>query len=73
MKVTLITATYNSQKYLEDCITSVIRRGYKDIEHIIVDGKSSDKTVDIIKNTNHTLPGGFLKPTGACTTPSTRE
>lgn len=49
MKVTLITATYNSQKYLEDCITSVIRQGYKDIEHIIVDGKSSDKTVDIIK------------------------
>jgi glycosyltransferase len=49
MKVTLITATYNSQKYLEDCITSVIRQGYKDIEHIIVDGKSSDNTVDIIK------------------------
>lgn len=49
MKVTLITATYNSQKYLEDCITSVIRQGYKDIEHIIVDGKSSDNTVEIIK------------------------
>lgn len=49
MKVTLITATYNSQKYLEDCIQSVIRQSYPDIEYIIVDGKSTDNTLSIIK------------------------
>lgn len=49
MKVTLITATYNSEKYLEDCIESVIRQRYKNIEHIIVDGKSTDGTIHIIK------------------------
>ena len=49
MKVTLITATYNSEKYLEDCILSVINQRYKNIEHIIIDGKSSDGTVAIIK------------------------
>ena len=49
MKVTLITATYNSEKYLEDCIVSVINQKFKNIEHIIIDGKSRDGTVAIIK------------------------
>lgn len=49
MKVTLITATYNSEKYLEECIQSVINQGYPNIEHIIVDGKSKDGTIKIIK------------------------
>lgn len=49
MKVTLITATYNSQKHLEDCILSVISQRYHDIEHIIIDGKSKDNTIAIIK------------------------
>lgn len=49
MKVTIITVTYNSAKYLEDCINSVINQQYADIEHIIVDGGSTDGTIDIIK------------------------
>ena len=49
MKVTIITATYNSSHHLEDCIRSVMAQNYADIEHIIVDGKSTDGTVDIIK------------------------
>lgn len=49
MKVTIITVTYNSEKYLADCIDSVVKQTYPNIEHIIIDGKSSDATVDIIK------------------------
>ena len=49
MKVSIITVTYNSEKYLEDCILSVINQQYKDIEFIIIDGKSNDRTVDIVK------------------------
>jgi glycosyltransferase len=49
MKITLITVTYNSEKYLSDCIESVQRQTYKNIEHIIIDGKSTDGTVDVIK------------------------
>ncbi|MBC7536757.1 MAG: glycosyltransferase [Ferruginibacter sp.] len=52
MKVTLITATYNSQKHLEDCIVSVINQRYKNIEHIIIDGKSKDGTVAILEKYN---------------------
>ena len=49
MKVSLITATYNSESYLEESIASVIRQTHKDIEHIIVDGKSADNTLAIIQ------------------------
>jgi glycosyltransferase len=49
MKVSLITVTYNSAAYLQDCIDSVVRQRYPDIEHIVIDGGSSDGTLDIIK------------------------
>ena len=49
MKISLITVTYNSEKYLSECIESVMKQSYKDIEHIIVDGKSTDGTLEIIK------------------------
>lgn len=50
MKVSLITVTYNSAPYLQDCIKSVIDQHYDNIEHIIIDGNSTDGTVGIIKN-----------------------
>ncbi|MGN6530147.1 MAG: glycosyltransferase family 2 protein [Ginsengibacter sp.] len=54
MKVSIITVTLNSEKYLEDCIHSVHRQNHKDIEHIIIDGKSSDGTLGIIlKHADH--------------------
>ncbi len=49
MKVSIITATYNSEKYLADCIQSVRKQTYGNIEHIIIDGKSTDGTVKIIQ------------------------
>lgn len=54
MKVSIITVTMNSERYLSDCINSVRRQNYRDIEHIIIDGKSTDGTLNIIlKNLNH--------------------
>lgn len=49
MKVSIITVTYNSEKYLEDCILSVAKQSHQNIEHIIVDGKSTDRTLEIIR------------------------
>ena len=48
MKVSIITVTFNSAKYLTDCIDSVRSQDHEDIEHIIIDGKSTDGTVGII-------------------------
>lgn len=49
MKISVITVTYNSDKTLRDTINSVLAQTYEDIEYIVVDGLSKDKTVDIIR------------------------
>ncbi|WP_336803717.1 glycosyltransferase family 2 protein [Erwinia aphidicola] len=49
MKVSIITATYNSEKTIKDTILSLESQSYDNIEHIIIDGGSRDKTLDIIK------------------------
>lgn len=48
MKISLITVCYNSEKTIADCIHSVTEQSYPDVEYIIVDGKSSDNTLNII-------------------------
>jgi len=47
--VSIITVVYNGEKYLEQTIQSVINQTYKNIEYIIIDGGSTDGTLDIIK------------------------
>ena len=49
MKISIITVVYNNEKYIEQCIQSVINQTYKNIEYIVVDGNSSDGTLEIIK------------------------
>lgn len=49
MKISIITATYNSSKTLKDTLESVLKQTYKDYEHIIVDGLSKDNTMEIVK------------------------
>lgn len=49
MKISVITATWNSGKTVQGTIDSVLRQSYGDVEHIIKDGGSKDDTVEIIK------------------------
>ena len=49
MKVSLITVTYNSAKYLQNAIQSVYNQNYSDIEYIVIDGGSTDATLPIIE------------------------
>lgn len=48
-KVSIITVCFNAQDTLSDTILSVIRQKYSNLEYIIIDGGSTDRTVDIIK------------------------
>lgn len=49
MKISIITATYNSGTTVRDTMESVLRQSYADFEHIIVDGGSKDNTLDIVR------------------------
>ncbi len=48
-KITIITVTKNSEKYIEENILSVFNQRYRNYEHIIIDGDSDDNTKNIIK------------------------
>jgi glycosyltransferase involved in cell wall biosynthesis len=49
MKVSIITVCYNSERTIEDTLKSIAQQTYPNIEHIIIDGNSSDSTNDIVK------------------------
>lgn len=59
MKVSIITATFNSSSSILTCIKSVISQDYDDLEYLIIDGKSSDDTLSIVKEYKKKYP--FIK------------
>lgn len=48
-KISVITAVYNNVSTIEDTILSVISQTYPDVEHIIIDGASTDGTMDVVR------------------------
>jgi len=51
LKVSLITACYQSSATIADAVRSVSEQNYAHIEHLIVDGGSTDGTVEVVNNT----------------------
>ena len=48
--ISVITVVFNGEKYLNETINSVLNQGYPNVEYIIVDGCSTDNTLDIVKS-----------------------
>ena len=48
-KITIVTPNFNGAQYLEETIQSVLNQNYPNLEYIIIDGGSNDRSIDIIK------------------------
>lgn len=62
MKISIITATYNSEKTIIDTIKSLDSQTYDNIEYIIIDGESRDNTLDLIKNNSRRVSKIISEP-----------
>lgn len=54
-KISIITPCYNSEKYLENTIISVLDQNYPNLEYIVIDGGSQDNTIEIIRKYENQL------------------
>lgn len=60
--ITIITITFNSEQFLKQTIESVISQSYKNIEYIIIDGGSTDATLNIIRRYEEHLSKWISEP-----------
>jgi glycosyltransferase involved in cell wall biosynthesis len=54
-KISIVTVNYNNGQYLEEAMLSVLNQNYPNLEYIVVDGGSTDNSVEIIKKYEHRL------------------
>ncbi len=62
MKISVITVAYNSAKTIADTLNSVATQTYPNIEHVLVDGGSSDGTIDLVKRHGHRIQKFVTEP-----------
>lgn len=53
--ISIITVTFNAYKHIQNCIDSIQTQSYRNIEHIIIDGGSTDGTINILQHNNQKI------------------
>lgn len=61
-RITVVTPAYNSAELIDDCIASVLEQQYPNLEYIVVDGGSSDGTVDVVRRYEDRLRSWTSEP-----------
>lgn len=67
IKVSIITVVYNNREYIKDCVQSVLGQTYENIEYIVIDGGSTDGTLNILEEYREKIDRIISEPDrGAC-------
>ena len=53
MQISVVTVCFNAEAHIEQCLRSVSDQTHRDIQHIVIDGASTDRTVDIVRRFPH--------------------
>jgi hypothetical protein len=61
-KISLVTPVFNSSKYIEQTVQSVLAQSYPNLEYFIIDGGSTDGTLDIIRKYESQISGWLSEP-----------
>lgn len=62
MKISVITVVLNNKHHIQDCIESVLKQSFNDIEYIVIDGQSTDGTVDVIRQYERNISRWVSEP-----------
>jgi len=64
LRISVVIPTYNSERYLERCLRSIERQQYPNLEVILVDGRSTDGTAEIVSKFQHLVTKFISEPDG---------